>query len=241
MTCLRGLVTLKSILIAALMPLFFTSGHATGQTQKDPHRSACADSRCRKIEAFLKAHYCGRSPFGNGPEDGCELKAPMKLRAGIEVEADYRCGYADNKCRQERQPSSGVREILNRELQRLGLPAMAAGRTFFTVWKPTSSNWLLAAAYYSRDVGSKVEICQVIAEIGQDSQVQVLRQLPFQTTDADVPTVTQWIPIDLADVERNGQVDIILEADAYENHWLEVARVGDGTAETIFSGLGFYL
>jgi hypothetical protein len=34
---------------------------------------------------------------------------------------------------------------------------------------------------------------------------------------------------------------LFLEGDAYENHWLEVVRLRDGTAKTIFSGLGYYL
>ena len=99
----------------------------------------------------------------------------------------------------------------------------------------------MAAAYYSRLLGTDLELCQVIVVIDRTSQVLVLRQLPFQQTDADVPTVTQWFPLDLADVEGNGQIDVILEGDAYENHWLEVVSVRDGAAETIFSGLGYYL
>lgn len=231
----------KSILIAAMMALLLVSAHARGQAQEDPHRPACTGTRCRKIKAFVKAHYCGESPFGNGPEDGCELKAPRPPRPGIDVLADYRCDYADYKCRQRGQPSSAMRETLNRELRRLGLPSKATGQTFFTVWKLASSTWLLAAADYSRIVGSHMELCQVIVTIDQNAKIQVVRKLPFQTTVADVPSVTEWFPLDLADVEGNGQVDIILEANAYEDHWLEVVSVRDGTAETVFSGLGYYL
>ena len=39
----------------------------------------------------------------------------------------------------------------------------------------------------------------------------------------------------------DGQVDVVLVGDAYEDHWLEVISVGNGTAKTIFSGLGYYL
>jgi hypothetical protein len=35
--------------------------------------------------------------------------------------------------------------------------------------------------------------------------------------------------------------NVILVGDAYEDHWLEVISVHDGSAKTIFSGLGYYL
>ena len=69
----------------------------------------------------------------------------------------------------------------------------------------------------------------------------MLRQLPFQKTDMDVPTVTEWAPLDITDVIGNGHEDLVLEGDAYENHWLEVVSVRNGSPETIFSGLGYYL
>ena len=121
------------------------------------------------------------------------------------------------------------------------MPLKAKGPTYFTVWKSASSGWSLAAADYSRLRGNDIELCQVIVIIDRNSQVLVLRQLPFKKVDADVNTVTQWFPLDLADVEGNGQVDVILEADAYENHWLEVVSVRDEAVETIFSGLGYQI
>jgi hypothetical protein len=39
----------------------------------------------------------------------------------------------------------------------------------------------------------------------------------------------------------NGQLEFILEGDAYENHWLEADGMKDGALKTIFSGLGYYL
>ncbi len=35
--------------------------------------------------------------------------------------------------------------------------------------------------------------------------------------------------------------ELVLEGDAYEDHWLEVVRIGDGSVKTIFSGLGYSL
>jgi hypothetical protein len=57
----------------------------------------------------------------------------------------------------------------------------------------------------------------------------------------DVPDVTTWSPVDVADAEGKGQVDVILEADSYENHWIEVDRVQDGSSHAVFSGLGYFL
>src|SRR5262249_22324633 len=79
---------------------------------------------------------------------------------------------------------------------------------------------------YQRPVGSDVELCQVIVIIDQSSHVRVLRKVPFQKTNMDVPAMTQWSPIDLADVDGDGRVDVILQGDAYEDHWLEVVSVG---------------
>jgi hypothetical protein len=53
--------------------------------------------------------------------------------------------------------------------------------------------------------------------------------------------VTTWSPIDLADVNGDGHIEVILEGDAYEDHWLEVDNVQDGSTHTIFSGLGYHL
>ena len=64
----------------------------------------------------------------------------------------------------------------------------------------------------------------MIVTIHQTSDVVVLRTVLFQTTDLDVPTPTQWEPIDLADADGDSQVEVILEGDAYEDHWLEVVR-----------------
>ena len=245
MCCLNVSSGHKRILVAAPIAIFVAGVPLIARAEKDPHRLACTNAHCRKVKSFVKAHYCGASPFANGPDDGCEIRAPKKPQADVEVIAAYNCGWNDSKqameCEQKGQPSPSTRAILIRELQRLGLPANTKGQTFFTVWNSISSGRSLAEAYYSRSVGTDIELCQVIVIIDHSSHVVVLRNVPFQKTDADVPTVTQWSPIDLADVDDDGQVDIILEGDAYENHWLEVVSVHDGVPKTIFSGLGFYL
>jgi hypothetical protein len=235
----------KRILIAALISALAASAQPRAAAESDPHRPACVDAQCRKIMSFLKAHYCSESPYRNGPEDGCQITIPKGPRHRVDVVADFECEWSDAKramgCRQQGEPPSNIRSLLTRELRRLGLPAKASGQTYFTAWKSTASGWSLAGAYYMRTADSNIELCQVIVVIDQSSRVLMLRKLPFQKTDVERPAVTQWSPIDLADVDGDGQVDVVLRADANEDHWLEVVSVGHGSARTVFSGLGYYL
>ena len=193
------------------------------------------------MKSFVKNHYCG-DPVGNGPDDSCEIRQPKK-RLNVEVTADFDCKWVDGvrNCKQQRQPSSELRDLLVGELRRLGLPAGAKGQTYFTVWQPIGLDWSLVEAYYDHIAGSNVTLCQVIAIVGQNSHVSVLRKVPFQKTDADKNTVTTWSPLDLADVNADGQIEVMLEGDAYEDHWVEVVGTKDGSFKTIFSGLGYYL
>jgi hypothetical protein len=81
----------------------------------------------------------------------------------------------------------------------------------------------------------------VVALVDRNAHLTVLRKLPLKKTGVDVPDVTEWTLLDLADTRGNGEVDVILVGDAYEDHWLEVISVHDGAIKTIFSGLGYYL
>jgi hypothetical protein len=216
-------------------------GQEGGPSEKDPHRPPCTNAQCRKVKSFVKAHYCG-APEGNGPDDSCEIREPKK-RLNVKVTANYDCKWVDGvrNCKQLGEPSPELRGILVGELRRLGLPAKAKGRTYFTVWQPTGLDWSLVEAYYDHFEGSDVTLCQVIAIIDQNSHVSVLRKVPFQKTDADKNTVTTWSPLDLADVNADGQIEVILEWDTYEDHWIEVVGMRDGSFRTIYSGLGYYL
>jgi hypothetical protein len=231
--------------VAALWLLFVVGVCVNAQIKKDPHRPACSTVLCRKIRFYLRTHYCGQSPFGNGPADGCDIKFPKLPRNGVTVLANYHCEWneskKDSECKQNGHPSASVRSILFRELERLGLPPNANGQTHFDVLKPEVSSWSVASAAYSRTVREEIELCQVIVTIDQNSHVTVLRELPFQKTDIDIPQVTEWSLVDLADVNGDGQVEIILEGDAYENHWLEVVSLQNESPQTFFSGLGYYL
>jgi hypothetical protein len=232
----------KRLPVAALLTLLAIAGRANAQDYKDPHRPICTSARCQKIKASVKAHYCG-APQGNGPDDSCEIRPPKTPGKDVKVTADFDCNWVEDmrKCEQHGQPSPGVRNILVGELRRLGLPVKAAGQIYFTEWESTSSGLSLAAADYDYLNGHDLTLCEVIAIIDRDSHVHVLRKVPFQKTAAVKPEVTTWSAIDLASVDGDGHIDVILEGDAYEDHWLEVVAVEDGSFRTIFSGLGYYL
>jgi len=242
---MTGRISPALVLIVMLLSISFARAQSAERTEPDPHRPACVDAHCFTAKSFVQAHYCGASPFGNGPDDSCEIKKVVKAHADVEVVADFSCGWNDSthaaECDQRGKPSQVVGDVLIGELHRIGLPANATGQTYFTVWKAGRSGWSIAVASYSRITGSVLDVCEVVAIIDEKLHATVLREQPFQTTDVEVPTITSWALVDLADVEGTGQKDIVLEGDEYEDHWLEVISLRDGAAKTVFSGLGYYL
>jgi hypothetical protein len=126
-------------------------------------------------------------------------------------------------------------------MRRLGLPPKAEKDVYFTVWQPSSGKWFLAAADYGQANDADLALCQVIVVVDQGSHVQVLRKVQFQKTNADKSTVTTWFPMGIADVDGDGQLEIILEGDANEDHWLEVDQMKGSSFRKVFSGLGYYL
>jgi hypothetical protein len=64
----------ETFLSVVVMLLCILAPHLNGQREKDPHRPACTSAPCKKIESFLRAHFCGASPAGNGPENGCDTR-----------------------------------------------------------------------------------------------------------------------------------------------------------------------
>jgi len=215
------------------------------EDENDPHRPPCTSARCKKIQSFLKARYCGESPFGNGPDDGCDLRMLKGTANDVKVIADFQCQWNEKdgqaKCEQRGQPPAEVRNLLLGELRRLGLRAKSDQELRFDVLESKSSGWTVAKANYSHVAGVGLTECEVILAISRDSQIRVLREVRLHKTNTDVAEGTSWSPLDLADADGDGQIDIILEGGAYENHWLEVDSLQDGKFKTIFSGLGYYL
>lgn len=223
-----------------------TTAQREQQTEPDEHRPPCTTPACNRIKEFLKLHYCGESPFANGPNDGCDIRGRKSTTSGTKVTANYICKWNDSEgkqqCQTQGEASPEVRKILLREMRRVGLPdeAEAEKEVYFTVFESTSG-WSLMAANYDHISGPDLVLCQVVAVTDQDGQVHVLRKVPLRKTNADVPEVTTWSPVDIADVDGDGNLEVVLEGDAYEDHWFEVVSVKDGSFKTIFSGLGYYL
>jgi hypothetical protein len=236
-----------SLMFAFRWFFFVTLGFSTavGQegshSEQDPHSPPCTDAQCQSVKSFVKTHYC-RGLQGYGHDYGCEIRQPTE-HPNFKVLARYECEWADGvrHCKQQGELSRELREIFFSKLRGLGLPAKPKEQIFFTVWKPIGLEWSLVEAYYDHIEGSDMTLCQVIAIVGQNSGVSLLRKVPFQKTDADKNTVTTWSPVDLADVNADGQTDIILEGDAYEERWVEVVDIKDGSLRTIFSGLRYDL
>lgn len=235
----------RTFLAAIGMLLFVVAPRLQGQRAKDPHRPACAGAPCQKIESFLRTNFCGASPFGKGPRNGCDTRAAKQLIKDVKVSAAFDCewGVTDGrpKCRQRSEPSPAIQSLLLKEMRQLGLPAGSEKDVYFTVWQPSSAKWLLAAADYGQAHGSDLALCQVILVVDQGSHVQTLRKVNFQKTNADTPTVTTWFPMGIADVDGDGQLEIILEGDTYEDHWFEVDKMQGSSFKKIYSGLGYYL
>jgi hypothetical protein len=216
---------------------------AFAQPTKDSHRPACTDSVCRAARAYVKAHYCGESPYGNGPDDGCEVIPLKHLSPGTSSVAKYKCEFDDktNKpiCKQLLSPPPEFRGTLLDQMHKIGLPKQDDGKVLFSVLTSTSAGWSVLEAYYQQLSGESLTLCQLVAAIGPDKEPRVLRKVRFQTTDSDMKTVTTWSPVDISTV--GGQQELVLQGDLYEDHWFEAFGIENGVPKIIFSGLGYYL
>jgi hypothetical protein len=219
-----------------------TPADQTAQADPDPHRPPCLIASCRKLEKFLKDHYCGQSPFGNGPENGCDYKEPV--RTGSKLTVSYYCDWdeaaAKSTCRQIGQPSTDQRDLLLRELRRIGLPSQGDQEVTYTLIE-SQSGWVLMSAHYDHSDGSDVDVCEVVVALDQAANLHILRSVKLQKTNNDVSDLTSWSPLDIADVDGDGQAEFVLRGDAYEDHWIEVVKIQGESEKTIFSGLGYYL
>jgi hypothetical protein len=211
----------------------------------DPHRPRCTNPRCKEIKAFLESHYCGESQLGGGPDEGCDSRGRKKTESSTKVTADYVCrwnpGERKPRCRMQGEPSPEVRKMLLEEMRRVGLPheVEAEKAVHFTVLE-SPSGWSLMAANYHHISGPDLILCQVVVVADPSGRIHVLRNVPLGKTDADAPEITTWSPVDIADVDGDGKLEVVLEGDDDEDYWFEVVTLQDGSFQTIFSGLGYY-
>ena len=122
----------------------------------------------------------------------------------------------------------------------VGLPKGAEPEVYFKVLKSASGLSVIKGAY-DHPGGLEFTFCEVIVVVDASGGVHVLRNVPLQKADADTADFTSWSPVDITDVDGDGHLEIVLEGNAYEDHWLEVVSVEGGSFKTIFSGLGYYL
>jgi hypothetical protein len=61
------------------------------QAEPDPYRPVCTTPKCEKTKAFVKLHYCGESPFANGPDDGCDIRVAKNRVPSTALTAAYIC------------------------------------------------------------------------------------------------------------------------------------------------------
>jgi hypothetical protein len=221
------------------------AGQEGGQPENDPHRPPCTSTQCRKIRSFLRTHYCGESPFGNGPHDGCDTRGAKESERNTVVTADYGCPWDESakasKCRQEGNPTGEDRKLVLHQMRLVGLPKGAEPEVYFKVLKSASGLSVMKGSYEHLR-GLELTFCEVIVVADAGGGVHVLRKVPLQKAEnVDTADSTSWSPVDIADVVGDGHLEIVLEANAYEDHWLEVVSVQGGSFKTIFSGLCYYL
>ena len=230
---------------AVLAAVLAISVTFTAAAERDPHRPTCTTRRCLQIKSYLKAHYCGELPYGNGPDDGCQIVDPRGEQPNVQAIAKWSCDF-DTKtneqvCRQQGQVSASIRRIVERQMEPLGLAPAHNSGLGFTVLKSTSAGWSVVEGNYYRLEGENATFCQVVLTVSDGGYVQVLRKHRCRKSNADVGEGTSWSALGIDDVDGDGAPDIVLEGDEYENHWLEVVSLRGGSAQTIFSGLGYYL
>jgi len=208
----------------------------------DPHRPACTTSECHKAKSYVQQHYCG-APEGNGPDDSCDIVIP-KSHPNLRIVAQFACNWIDGaeKCGQSGQPSPELSNTLTNKLEAIGLPPKVRGQIYFTVWQPIGVDWSLVEAYYDYiDSNESEELCQILGTFDEKLHLDILKKVPFQEVDAEKNNLTTWSALDLADVNGDGHLELVLQGDAYEDHWIEVDAINGGSFKRIFSGLGYYL
>ena len=219
-------------------------------TLQAAQRQVCTSAQCVQIKSVVKMHYCLPPDKDDrfDPADYCRIRYARTPTLGVKELAVVQCGWSDPKreggewvCRQRGEVPRAIRAIVAPRMRELGLPAAEENQITFTVLQWTRTGLLVAAADYSRREGRHLTSCELIVAVDASSHISPLRQSACHVDDADVPRGTSWSLLDIRDVDGDGQPDIVLAANMYENAWLEVVAVRRGVAETIFSGLGVSL
>ncbi len=114
-----------------------------------------------------------------------------------------------------------------------------AGPNWHTAFRASDARaaWRVLEATAGLKDGDDVSVSQVVAVLGPNSQFTILHRTKASLSD----DATVWTALDIADADGDGQVDIILRGDAYEDHWLEVFRLENGVWKIAYAGLGYWL
>jgi len=136
---------------------------------------------CLKLKEFLKTQYCGESPFGNSPDDGCDTRGRKTHVSTTKIEADYSCeqNQADGtwQCQQKGNPSPEIRKILIEKMRRVGMPAEVETDVHFNVLSSSGSSVSLASAGYDHKHGDDIDLCEVIVAIDTTGQGHLIHRL----------------------------------------------------------------
>lgn len=231
---------MRAMVVCSVACLFLAK---IAYSQVDTHRLPCESKECKSIRVFVKAHYCGESPFGNGPDDGCRIPNEFHRASDVQVKAGFACDSSDSgqglNCRQQGSIPSGLRTALVEQMQRLGLPKQSESEVLFSQMVSTSSGWSLLDASYQHLQADELRECDVLAAADANGHLYVLHRVTCQNIDFEKPLVTTWTSVDIASV--NGREEFILTGDAYEDHWFEAFEILNGKPRLVFSGLGYYL
>jgi hypothetical protein len=213
-------------------------------------RQPCTTPLCVQIKSVVKMHYClpPNKDDQLDTDDECRIRYARTATPDVKEVAAVQCGWSDPKresgvwvCRQRGEVPRAVRAIVSPRMRELGLPVAEEGQLKFTVLQWTRTGLFVANAEYSRVEGSQLTECGLIVAVDANSHITPLRRSACHVTDADVPQGTSWSLLDIRDVDGDGQPEVVLVANMYENAWFEVVAVRGGAAETVFAGLGYSL
>ena len=229
--------------VLALIFCFSFSIPSFSQNSRDPHRFSCSNTECRVVRNFIKVHFCGASPFGNGPKDGCDIPVPKANALSATVTADFNCDWearnSASQCKQSGEVPLEVRSKLLEQMHLAGLPNTVDQQVVFAIRTSKTTGARIVLANYDHATGDDLWLCEILAITAVNQPLSVLKKVVYQKTDFEVPTLTTWFPVDIFNL--SGHEVFLFLGDAYEKHWFEAVEAKNGEYETAFTGLGYYL